>query len=105
MARTVCQEALLNAVGGSVDQRVGLYPSQPLVADRFWRRRQLRPGRTAFRLMQAVTHQAPQVIQGHTAGPHQKGDEGMLQAGHAPSEVSLPGQFLVGGFALNVGLL
>ena len=50
-------------------------------------------------------HQAPQVIQGHTAGPHQKGDEGMLQAGHAPSEVSLPGQFLVGGFALNVGLL
>jgi len=39
------------------------------------------------------------------AGPHQKGDEGMLQTGHALGEVGLPGQFPVGGFALNVGLL
>ena len=54
---------------------------------------------------QAVTQQAPQVIQGLTAGPHQKGDEGMLQAGYALGEVSLPSQFPVCGFALNVGLL
>ena len=43
---------------------------------------------------QAVTHQTPQVIQGLTAGPHQKGDEGMLQPGHALGEVAMLGNKL-----------
>ena len=56
VAGTVCREVLLNAVGGSVGERVGLHPSQPLVAGRVRRCGLLRPGRTALRLLLIRRH-------------------------------------------------
>ena len=48
--------SLVKRCRGSVGQRVGLYPSQPLVTLRFRRRGQRRPGRTALRLLPIRRH-------------------------------------------------
>jgi len=63
VAGTVCQEVLLYAAGGGVGQRVGLYPSQPLVASRFRRRGLLRPGRTALKLLPNRRHRLSRASQ------------------------------------------
>jgi len=102
VASTVCQEILLNVVEGWCRSASRFVPFTAFGGWPFSASWAASPG--AHRT-QAVTNQTPQIIQGLTAGPHQQGDEGMLQPGHALGEVGLPGQFPVGGFALNIRLL
>ena len=89
MTSTVCQEILLNTV------EVSCRSASRFVAFTAFGRASFSASWAAppwAHRTQAVTNQTTQVIQGLAAGAHQKGDEGMLQPGHALSEVGLPGQ-------------